>query len=426
MKSPLLQKQVVAWALYDWANSAFATTVMVVFFPVFFKQYWSADVSVTESTAWLAFANGGASFVLAVTAPLLGALGDRGGARLRFLLAFTILGVVSTAGLSLVDQGEWQQAALLFALGSVGFWGGIIFYDSLLIDVAPRDRLDSISGFGYAIGYLGGGVLLAINVWMTLNPAVFGLADASGAVKASFVTVAVWWALFAIPIFVFVRERGAGRAPASGHAVRDSFAALWSTFRDVRRYRAVFFFLLAYWMYIDGVNTIQKMAVDYGLAIGLDSSSLIQAILMVQFIGFPAALLFGWIGQRISPVVGIFICIAVYTLVTVYATVLNTSTEFFIMAAATGCVQGGIQSLSRSYYGRLVPPDRAGQFYGFYNMMSKFAAVLGPFLMGTTALLSGNSRTAILSIVVLFVGGAALLAFAVRRAPVNAAAVEPA
>ena len=201
MKSPLLEKQVVAWALYDWANSAFATTVMVVFFPVFFKQYWSADVSVTESTAWLAFANGGASFVLAVTAPLLGALGDRGGARLRFLLAFTILGVVSTAGLSLVDQGEWQQAALLFALGSVGFWGGIIFYDSLLIDVAPRDRLDSISGFGYAIGYLGGGVLLAINVWMTLNPAVFGLADASGAVKASFVTVAVWWALFAIPIF---------------------------------------------------------------------------------------------------------------------------------------------------------------------------------------------------------------------------------
>jgi MFS transporter, UMF1 family len=426
MKSPLLQKKVVAWALYDWANSAFATTVMVVFFPVFFKQYWSADVSVTESTAWLAFANGGASFVLAVTAPLLGALGDRGGARLRFLLAFTILGVVSTAGLSLVDQGEWQQAALLFALGSVGFWGGIIFYDSLLIDVAPRDRLDAISGIGYAIGYLGGGVLLAINVWMTLNPAVFGLADASGAVKASFVTVAVWWALFAIPIFVFVRERGAGRQPASGHAVRDSFAALWSTFRDVRRYRAVFFFLLAYWMYIDGVNTIQKMAVDYGLAIGLGASSLIQAILMVQFIGFPAALLFGWIGQRISPVVGIFICIAVYTLVTVYATVLNTSTEFFIMAAATGCVQGGIQSLSRSYYGRLVPPDRAGQFYGFYNMMSKFAAVLGPFLMGTTALLSGNSRTAILSIVVLFVGGAALLAFAVRRAPVNAAAVEPA
>lgn len=415
-KSPLLQKQVLSWALYDWANSAFAATVMVVFFPVFFKQYWSAGVSATQSTFWLGMTNGTASFVLAIMAPLLGALGDRGGSRLKFLLAFTVLGVVSTAGLSLVAQGQWQWAAVLFALASMGFWGGIIFYDSLLLDVAPRDRLDSISGWGYAVGYLGGGVLLAINVWMTLQPGFFGLADASAAVKASFVTVAVWWALFSIPIFLFVRERGADQRPRIGAAktLRESFAELMNTVREVRRYRAVLFFLLAYWMYIDGVNTIQKMAVDYGLAIGLETSSLIQAILMVQFIGFPAALLFGWIGQRISPVVGIFICIAVYTAVTIYATMLNTSTEFFIMAAATGCVQGGVQSLSRSYYGRLIPPDRAGEFYGFYNMMSKFAAVLGPFLMGITALLTGNSRTAILSIVVLFIAGAALLIVAAR------------
>jgi UMF1 family MFS transporter len=350
-------------------------------------------------------------------APLLGTLGDRGGSRLRFLLAFTVLGVVSTAGLSLVGQGQWQWAAILFALASMGFWGGIIFYDSLLIDVAPRDRLDFISGWGYAVGYLGGGVLLAINVWMTLDPGFFGLANASAAVKASFVTVAVWWALFAIPIFLFVRERGADQFTRAGAAktVRASFAELMKTVREVRRYRAVVFFLLAYWMYIDGVNTIQKMAVDYGLAIGLETSSLIQAILMVQFIGFPAALLFGWIGQRISPVVGIFICIAVYTAVTIYATMLNTATEFFIMAAATGCVQGGVQSLSRSYYGRLIPPERSGEFFGFYNMMSKFAAVLGPFLMGTTALLTGNSRTAILSIVVLFIAGGGLLIVAARR-----------
>lgn len=425
MKSPLLQKQVFSWALYDWANSAFAATVMVVFFPVFFKQYWSAGVPATESTFWLGMANGTASLLLALMAPLLGLLGDRGGSRLRFLLAFTVLGVVSTAGLSLVGQGQWQWAAVLFALASMGFWGGIIFYDSLLLDVAPRDRLDTISGWGYAVGYLGGGVLLAINVWMTLKPGFFGLADATAAVRASFVTVAVWWALFAVPIFLFVRERGAGRQGAVGAAktLRESFAELMKTVREVRRYRAVVFFLLAYWMYIDGVNTIQKMAVDYGLAIGLETSSLIQAILMVQFIGFPAALLFGWIGQRISPVVGIFICIAVYAVVTIYATMLNTSTEFFIMAAATGCVQGGVQSLSRSYYGRLIPQDRAGEFYGFYNMMSKFAAVLGPFLMGTTALLTGNSRTAILSIVVLFIGGAMLLVVAARQERAHAAVV---
>jgi MFS transporter, UMF1 family len=415
MKQRYLTKQVVAWAAFDWANSAFATTVMVVFFPVFFKQYWSTGVSATESTFWLGMANGTASLLLAVLAPWLGTLGDRGGARLKFLLAFTVLGVVATAGLYFVAQGEWVWAAILFALGSMGFWGGIIFYDSLLMDVAPRDRLDSVSGFGYAIGYLGGGVLLAVNVWMTLDPPFFGLADAAHAVRVSFLTVALWWALFAIPIFMTVREQKSD-VPHVGSTIRDSFVALATTFREVRRYRPVILFLLAYWMYIDGVNTIQKMAVDYGIAIGLETSSLIQAILMVQFIGFPAALIFGWIGQRISPVVGLFVCIGVYALVTIYATFLDTSTEFFFMAAATGCVQGGIQALSRSYYGRLIPAHRAGTFFGFYNMMSKFAAVLGPFLMGITALVTGNSRLAILSIVVLFIAGAILLSIAARAA----------
>jgi UMF1 family MFS transporter len=414
-KAPLLTKQVVAWAAFDWANSAFATTVMVVFFPVFFKQYWASDLSATDSTAQLAFFNTAASAVLAILAPILGSIGDRGGARLKFLLCFTVLGVAATAGLYFVGQGQWQWAGALFALASMGFWGGIIFYDSLLIDVAPADRIDAVSGLGYAIGYLGGGVLLAVNVWMTLSPQTFGLVDAAHAVKMSFLSVAVWWALFAIPIFTTVREQP-GDVPHVGSAIRDSFVALVQTFREVRRYRAVILFLLAYWMYIDGVNTIQKMAVDYGLAIGLETSSLIQAILLVQFIGFPAALIFGWIGQRISPVVGLFVCIGVYALVTVYATFLDTATEFFVMAAATGCVQGGIQSLSRSYYGRLIPPHRAGTFFGFYNMMSKFAAVLGPLLMGITALVTGNSRTAILSIVVLFIGGAIMLGVAARAA----------
>lgn len=414
------RKPIIGWAFYDWANSAFATTVMVVFFPVFFKQYWSADVSAQQSTFWLGIANGGASFLLAVMAPLLGTLGDRGGSRLRFLLVFTVLGVLATGALSLVGQGAWLWAALLFALASIGFWGGTIFYDSLLIDVAARDRIDTVSGAGYAFGYLGGGVLLVINVWMTLDPAFFGLADAAAAIKASFITVAVWWALFSIPTFVWVRERPAPAGNASQFLsvalVKESFAELARTFREVRRYRAAWLFLLSYWLYIDGVNTIQKMAVDYGMSIGLETSSLIQAILLVQFIGFPAALLFGWLGQRISPIVGIFICIGVYTLVTIYATQLTTTTEFFIMAVAIGCVQGGIQALSRSYYGRLIPPERSGEFYGFYNMMGKFAAVLGPLLMGTTALVTGSSRIAILSIVILFVAGAALLRFSARRA----------
>ncbi len=417
----LFSKPIVSWAFYDWANSAFATTVMVVFFPVFFKQYWSGDVSAQESTFWLGMTNGGASLLLALMAPILGAIGDRGGARVRFLAVFTVLGVITTAALSIVGQGNWPWAAALFGLASIGFWGGIIFYDSLIIDVAPRDRIDTVSGAGYAFGYLGGGVLLVINVWMTLDPAFFGLADASAAVKASFVTVAVWWALFSIPTFLFVRERKAAHVGTprilSAQVVKDSFAELLRTFRTIRQYRAAWLFLLSYWLYIDGVNTIQKMAVDYGMSIGLETSSLIQAILLVQFIGFPAALLFGWLGQRLSPIIGIFICIVVYTLVTIYATMLTSVVEFFIMAAATGCVQGGIQALSRSYYGRLIPHDRAGEFYGFYNMMGKFAAVLGPLLMGTTALVTGSSRIAILSIVILFAAGAALLAISARRAP---------
>jgi MFS transporter, UMF1 family len=415
MKRPFLTKQVLAWAAYDWANSAFATTVMVVFFPVFFKQYWAADLSDTESTAWLGITNTVYSFVLAVLAPWLGTLGDRSGARLKFLFAFTLVGVAATAGLYFVSQGETLLAAVLFGLASMGFAGGIIFYDSLLIDVAPRERLDTVSGLGYALGYLGGGLLLAINVWMTLDPQAFGLVDAAHAVRVSFLTVAVWWLLFALPIFFVVHERHS-ETPHAGSTLRDSFVALGHTIREVRQYRAVVLFLLAYWMYIDGVNTIQKMAVDYGLAIGLPTSSLVQAILLVQFVGFPAALLFGWIGQRISPVVGLFICITVFAGVTVYATVLDTAAEFFIMAIATGCVQGGIQALSRSYYGRLIPPDRAGTFFGFYNMMGKFAAVLGPLLMGVTALITDNSRLAILAIVVLFIAGGAMLSVAARAA----------
>lgn len=408
MKRPYLTKQVLAWAAYDWANSAFATTVMVVFFPVFFKQYWAADLSETDSTGWLGIANALSSFVLAVFAPWLGMLGDRGGARLKFLFAFTLLGVAATVGLYFIGKGEALMAAVMFGLASMGFWGAIIFYDSLLIDVAPPGRLDSVSGLGYAVGYLGGGLLLVLNVWMTLDPPLFGLADAAEAVRASFLTVAVWWAVFAVPIFVTVRERKSAQ-PQPGSTLRDSFVELAKTAREILRHRPVVLFLFAYWLYIDGVNTIQKMAVAFGQDIGIDTSSLIQAILLVQFIGFPAALIFGWIGQRISAVTGLFVCISAYVLVTLYATVLDTKQEFFLMAAVTGGVQGGIQALSRSYYGRLIPAERAGTFYGFYNMMGKFAAVLGPALMGVTSLLTSNPRAAILSIVVLFIAGGALL-----------------
>ncbi len=414
MKSPLLDKKVFAWALYDWANSAFATTVMVVFFPLFFKQYLAVGQAAPTSTFWLAMANGTSSFVLAIMAPWLGALADRGQAHIKMLAIFTAVGIVPTALLAFVGPTAWATAAVLFAIASVGFWGGLIFYDSMLIRVAPPGRIDSVSGFGYALGYLGGALLLTVNVVMYAKPALFGLATPQAAIRASFLTVAAWWLLFAIPLLRGRVVSPAGPSIGLGRAAREGFAELLRTFREVRKFRPVILFLLAYWMYIDGVNTIMKMAVDYGLALGFPANSLIAGILMIQFIGFPLTLLFGWLGDRISPLVGIFVAIAVYCAVTFYAVLMTSVTEFYVMAAAIGCVQGAIQAMSRSYYGRLIPADRASEFFGFYNMMGKFAAVLGPFLMGATALLTGNSRTAILSVALLFLGGAVMLAFATR------------
>jgi UMF1 family MFS transporter len=414
MKAPLLQKPVLAWALYDWANSAFACTVMVVFFPLFFKQYLTVAQTAAVSTFWLGVVNSVSSLVLAVLAPWLGTLADKGRAHVRLLLLFTVIGVVPTALLAWVGSGDWQTAAVLFGIASVGFWGGMIFYDSMLVQVAPPGRLDSVSGFGYALGYLGGGLLLTVNVLMYSKPQWFGLPDAEAAVRVAFWSVAVWWLLFSMPLLRTAHSRIGPAQPRAARAWRESFAELASTFRQVKRYRAVVLFLLAYWMYIDGVNTMMKMAVDYGLALKFPADSLLLGILIIQFIGFPATLLFGWLGDRISPLLGIFVAIGVYCAVTLYAVLMTSVAEFYVMAIAIGCVQGAVQSMSRSYYGRLIPAGRSGEFYGFYNMMGKFAAVLGPLLMGTTALLTGNTRTSIVSLVVLFIGGAVMLVLCSR------------
>jgi UMF1 family MFS transporter len=427
MKSPLFERKVFAWALYDWANSAFATTVMVAFFPVFFKQTLAAGMTPTDSTIWLSNANGISSLILALTAPWLGALADKGSAHIRMLAIFTAIGAIPTALLAFVSTADAFAGLTLFVIASIGFWGGLIFYDSMLIRVAPPGRIDSVSGFGYSMGYLGGGLLLVVNVLMYGKPQWFGLAGPEQAIRASFVSVAVWWLLFAIPLLRQRLTAAAGPSIGLARAAREGFAELLRTFREVRRFRPVILFLLAYWMYIDGVNTIMKMAVDYGLALGFPASSLITAILMIQFIGFPLTLLFGWLGDRVSPLLGIFVAIAVYTVVTFYAVLMTSVTEFYVMSAAIGCVQGSIQAMSRSYYGRLVPPDRASEFFGFYNMMGKFASVLGPFLMAATAAITGNSRTAILSVAILFVGGAIMLAVATRSTRVAATiAQEPA
>jgi MFS transporter, UMF1 family len=409
MRSVLYRRPLIAWALCDWANSAFATTVMAGFFPLFFKQYWNAGVPATESTFRLGIANGAASLVVALIAPLIGAIADRSGARVKLLALFTVLGASMTAALYLVGKGEWQAASLLYVAASLGFWGGNQFYDSLLTDVAETKDYDLASGFGYSLGYLGGGALFAINVVMVTKPALFGIVDASQAVRLSFLSVGVWWLVFTIPVLLFVRESHASAPLPFGPAIRAGWRELLGTLEHLRTDRTLLWFLLAYWFYIDGVNTIIKMAVDYGLSLGLAQASLIKALLLVQFVGFPAALAFGWLGKRIGPRAGIFIGIGVYTAAAGYAYFLDSEQEFYVLAIVIGLVQGGVQSLSRSLFGRLVPAGKAGEFFGFYNLMGKAAAIIGPTLTGIVALTTHDSRLAIVSISVLFIIGAAFL-----------------
>lgn len=400
-----------SWALYDWANSAFATTVIAGFFPIFFKNYWSADFSATDSTLQLGVGSSIASAVVLVLAPVLGAIADRSGGKKAFLMFFTAVGVFATAALFWVGQGQWLLAISLFAIASIGFFGGLTFYDGLIVDVARPAKYDSASALGYALGYLGGGVLLAVNVAMTLKPEWFGLADKAAAVRWAFLSVAVWWALFALPLFLRVKERQPLERRTWLAAARGGLRELSGTVRDIRARRTVFLFLIAYWLYIDGVNTIIRMAVDFGLSLGFADTSLITALLLVQFIGFPAAIVFGYLGEKWDTKKAIYVGLAVYLGVTVWGYFLQYEWQFYAMAAIIGLVQGGVQSLSRSYFARLIPENKSGEFFGFYNMMGKFAAMIGPLLVGFTAVLTGSARLSILSVVLLFIAGGAVLWF---------------
>jgi MFS transporter, UMF1 family len=425
------KKAIWGWAMYDWANSAFATTVMAGFFPIFFKLYWSSGVDVNMSTARLGLGNAIASIVVAVMAPILGAMADSGSVRKNFLIFFAYLGVLMTASLFLIKKGDWEWAIFLYVMGIIGFSGANIFYDSLLPSVADEGEIDYVSGLGFSMGYLGGGLLFLGNVLMTLMPENFGLPDAEIAIRYAFVSVAVWWGFFTIFTILWVPEVQARAAPSNGiNFIFDGFKQFTGTFKKIRRLKTVFLFLIAYWFYIDGVDTIIRMAVDYGMSIGFNSNDLIIALLITQFVGFPCALFFGKLGQMWSAKKSIYIAIAIYMVITLWGTMMTHKHEFYVLAVIIGMVQGGIQALSRSYYSRLIPKNRIAEFYGFYNMLGKFAAILGPVLMGFVGLIARHilmppsptpdqfvhvsrlaSRWGIASILLLFIIGATLLFF---------------
>ena len=401
-------KTIISWALYDWANSAYATVVLAGFFPLFFKEYWSDAANASTSTFQLGMTNAIASTVIVILAPVLGAIADAGNLKKRLLLLFALLGILMSAGLYFVAQHETLLALTLFAFSIIGFSGSIIFYDSLLTGVSEEKDYNNVSSLGYALGYLGGGVLFAVDVYMTLNPEVFGFANSAEAVKFSFLTVSVWWFVFSIPLFMNVPEVKTTNVRI-GEAIFNGLKQLKNTFHAIKRLKMVLLFLVAYWLYIDGVDTVVRMAVDYGMSLGFNSSDLITALLITQFVGFPAAIGFGYLANYIGTKNGILLAILIYFLMTIWASQITSVSEFYMLAIIIGLVQGGVQALSRSFYASIIPKQQSAEFFGFYNMLGKFAAVFGPIMMGVVSLTTQSPRLSILSISILFIAGAILL-----------------
>jgi len=403
------KRAVWSWAFYDWANSAYSTTVIAGFFPLFFKEYWADPNNPTHSTFYLGMANSIASLVVAALAPLLGSIADQGSAKKKFLTFFAFLGVIMTGGLWMVAQGNWQMAVLFYVIATIGFASGNVFYDALLPGLASEERVDAVSSLGFGLGYLGGGLLFLVNVFMYLKPEIFGIPDGATAIKLSFLSVAVWWAVFTIPLILFVPEPKNYETIDFNNAIRMGWVQLVQTFKEIRNMKVVGTFLLAYWFYIDGVDTIIRMAVDYGMSLNFPGESLIIALLIVQFVAFPAALIYGWLASKIGAKTGIMVGITAYSFITLLGYFMTEAWHFYVLAILIGLFMGGIQALSRSLYTRIIPPDKSAEFFGFYNMLGKFAAIIGPALMGTIALVTGSARLSILSILLLFILGAFFL-----------------
>lgn len=400
--------KVIAWALYDWANSAFATTVMAGFFPIFFKKYWGNQLSASDSTFYLGLGNSSASVLILLLAPLLGAIADRCLLRKHAVLLFAVLGSAMTAALYWVGESEWQAAIFLYTVAIFGFMAANVFYDALIVTVSDENNREWVSSLGYALGYLGGGLLFTVNVLMFLSPQWFGIVSGAQAIKLSFVTVAVWWMLFSIPFLRWVRETGAAR-PVTGLVLRRSLLRVLISVRAILRHRRLALFLLAYWFYIDGLDTIVRMAVDYGMALGMGQTALITALIITQFVGFPATLIMGRISSAHRVIYGLYLGITAYLVMVLFAFFMDQTWEFYMLAVGIGLFQGSVQALSRAYYAALVPEKQVAAYFGFYNMMGKSAVILGPLLIGAVVLASDSHRLGMLSVSLLFITGLLLL-----------------
>ena len=403
-----------AWAMYDWANSAFQTTIIAAVFPIYFASAVAVDLPEAERTANFAWATTIAIVIVALVAPLLGAIADYAAMKKKMLAAFMAMGVVATLAMFTLARGEWVLALVLFVIGNVGVAGSVVFYESLLPHLAGEAEVDRVSSAGYAIGYLGGGVLLAINLLMIQQPALFGIPDSDTAVRLSFASVGVWWLAFSIPLFRTVPEpprmREADEA-GTANVVAAGFRRLLETFRELRQYKQAFLLLLAFLVYNDGIQTIIRMATIYGTSIGIDQTALITALLITQFIGVPFAFLFGYLAGRVGARKAVFGGLAVYALITVLGYYMTSGTHFFMLAILVGMVQGGTQALSRSLFSSMIPRHKSSEFFAFFGVFERYAGILGPLVFASMVEATGSSRNAILAVLLFFLAGGALLAF---------------
>lgn len=404
------RKKVLSWAFFDWANSAFATTVMAGFFPVFFKGFWSQGADHVVTTARLGTAISVSSLLIAFMSPTLGVIADLKGYKKRFAMLFMFVGAISCVALAFVPVGAWMAAVLIYGVAMMCFNASSVFYDALLPFVAKGKDMDHASSLGYSLGYLGGGILFLLNVLMYLNPHWFGFADGVQAVQASFISVGIWWIVFSMPLARFVPEPEVEKS-VDGWAVltKRSYQALKGTLARLKQDRNLTYFLVAYWLYIDGVYTVMTMAVDYGISLGFEAKDLIAALLITQFVGFPFAYGFSFVSRKMGLKTPILVCIGIYGVTVVAATGMSQALHFYFLAAVIGMVQGGVQGLSRSFFGRMVPEGQSAEYFGLFNLVGKFASILGPLVVAVGVTVTGSNRLGMMGLLVLFVTGALFL-----------------
>lgn len=406
-----------SWALYDWGSSAYSIIITTAVFPLFYKAAATeAGVGLADSTAYLSYTIAIFTFILAMLGPLLGTIADYEGMKKKFFTVFFVLGTVSTAMLAFVPEGQWLWLLICYVFAALGATGANLFYDAFIVDVTTEKRMNRVSAFGYGLGYIGSTIpfALAILIILLAQNEVLPL-SVTNASRLAFLITAAWWILFSIPLFRHVKQKHFIKREAN--PVAQSFRRLNKTIREIRQYRALFLFLIAYFFYIDGVGTIISLSTAYGTDLGLSATSLLIVLFATQVVAAPFAILYGKLADRFTGKKMLYVGIFVYIIVCVYAVFIETILDFWILAMLVATSQGGIQALSRSYFGKLVPKQNANEFFGFYNIFGKFAAITGPLLVGVTSQITGNSSLGVLSLVVLFIIGLVVLIFVPEPAP---------